>query len=314
MPSPSATEQADRRSGLRVINTNNDPDLDAFVFSTALEIGASGYKPKGKLRASDLDPNAPRVALPDPDRDGPLQIIADRSDRSSVISALVGANFEVMAPRFVDSPWFPRPFIDLSVNSVLTAEVALVRDGRPEPGQYAVDLESRLNPIGENLVLGTGSQLTAQEQGPAIFLGFGYAFTVDLESGSRLRIKPSFVYSRTRLELSGVAARAVREQRSTIGLGLDAYRFITLREDFSEVYHGIGPAIEFEIDTNNRLGPFELSLFLKAHANHVLGDRDTRLQQNNPDFPNEFVRFRYRHEPWTYRASTGIRFRLVGEK
>ncbi len=293
---------------------NYDPDLDSWVFSAGLEVGASGYRPKADMTASELDPDAPRAVNISDERDGPLQIIPDRFDRSNVISALVGANFEVMAPRFVDSPWMPRPFMDLNVSAVLTAEVPIVRDGRPEPNQYAIDLESRLDPQGESLILGTGSEATAQEQGPAIFLGFGAAFTFDLESGSRLRVKPSFVYSRTIVEVSGLAARAVREQRNTGALGLGAFRFITLREDFSEVYHGIGPAIEFELDTNNRVGPFEMSVFLKGHANHVLGDRDTRLQQNNPEFPTEFARWRYRHEPWTYRVSTGVRFRLVGKK
>lgn len=305
------SDGADQVEGADV-DESFDRDLDQWIFSTGLEVGIMGYNPKASMRGSLIDPSAPIATNLTPQDDGPETIIRSNSDRTEVISGLVGANFEIMAPRMTESPFIPRFFLDLNVSAVLTSEVPVVRRGRPEPNNFSIpELSFNFGLVGSELVVGTGEEVTAQEQGPAVFVGLGGAWTFDFEGGGRLRVKPSLVYTRTRVEVFGIAARAIRLVNTTTE-SLSDYRFIVLREDFSEVYHGLGPAIELELDTDNQIGPFEISLFLKGHANHIFGDLDTDLLQANPEFPSEFVRWRYEQERWTFRASTGIRFRLVG--
>ena len=75
-----------------------------------------------------------------------------------------------------------------------------------------------------------------------------------------------------------------------------------------------GIAVEIEYETANRIGPFSVSLFIKGHASHLLGDLKTRLQQTNQDptvTGDETVNWKYSQDSWVFRASTGIRFRLV---
>lgn len=301
-------------AGSDSLDQDFDPDLDTWVFSAAFEAGLMAYKPKASMSGSPFDPGAPISPRFEENNDGPRSVIASRADRGRMISALLGVDLEVMAPRMGNSRWIPRPFLDLNVSAVLGSERSIVRRGKPEPDSFALPdrVGGTLN-VGGTRILGQGEEVTAQQQGPAVFVGFGAAFTFDLDSGSRLRVKPSLVYSRTPVDVSGIASRVVKVDTNTAA-GLDAFRFIVVGDAFLEVYHGIGPAIELELDTNNRLGPFELSLYLKGHANHNFGDLETDFQQSNPDFPLETVRWRYEHERWTYRASTGIRFRLVGKK
>lgn len=312
--SDSVQVEASAEPALAGMDYDFDPDLDRWVFSTAFEVGVLGYEPKASMSGSDLDPNAPIASNVIPANDGPLTVIDPNSDRGRMISALLGVNFEVMAPRLSNRAWLPRPFLDVNVSAVLGSERSIVRNRNPEPSEIGLPPRTgNSTRLGATLIRGTGEQVTAQQQGPAVFIGMGGAFTFDLESGSRLRVKPSIVYSRTPVDVSGIVSRAVRTLNNTT-TGLDAFRFIVVSDAREEVYHGIGPALEFELDTNNRVGPFELSLFLKGHANHNFGDLDTDLQQSNSEFPLETVRWRYEHERWTYRASTGIRLRLVGKK
>ena len=293
-----------------------DPDLDSWIFSAAFEVGVLGYNPKASMAGTDLDPDAPIATNIFPPNDGPSTVIEASFDRGRVVNALVGVDFEIMAPRLSRFTWVPRPFLDVNISAAVGAERTIVRNRNPEPNEFEIPpgLENR-SPIGANLIRGGGEAVQQQQQGPAVFIGIGGAYTFDLDSGSRLRVKPSLVYSRTPVDVSGIVSRVVRTANVTIDLELDeAFRFIVLNDKVTEVYHGIGPAVEFELDTNNRLGPFELSLFLKGHANYTFGDLDTDLSASSSEFPSETATFRYEHERWSYRASTGIRFRLVGEK
>lgn len=237
-----------------------------------------------------------------------------------VLSGLLGATFGLMTPAPLDIATHPRLFVDLSVLPTLTQETAIARSG--DPGEYGIRLPiARASPfVGERLVAGTGTQITSQHQGVQLHIALGSAFTFDFGE-HRLRIKPSIQYSRTENKISVEARRAVRIVNAdpidpiTPSNGrirsLASYRFVTLADDFTEVFHGLGPALEIEYDTENRVGPFVVSVFLKGAASHLFGDLETEFVAANPDFPSETVRFKYKNDPWTYQATTGIRLRLV---
>ncbi len=306
--------------------SDHDAELDRWVLSGAVEVGVFGHTAKGNADSTLI--SGPRIDPPRTDLgDGPLTVIDPLAGREDVLAALVGATFEVMTPKLFSAPGRPRLFLDVNVSSALTSEVGLARDAQvgelmfPDPlvaGQI----------LGEQLVVGRGTELSVQPQGPQIHAGFGPAFTVDFGT-DRVRIKPSIVYSRTMLDVSAITKRVVRltndiaDARTLFpqlppippggNLTVD-YRFIQVADDQTEVYHAIGPALELEYETGNRIGPFALTLYIKGHASRIFGDLKTRFEQPNPVFPAEIVRYQVTQDRWNYRASTGLRFRWVPKR
>lgn len=290
---------------------DHDGEIDRWVYAGGLEVGIIGHTGYGRTTASDI--SGPRVPNPRPvfgDVDGD-QILDTDSSREEIDSALVGGTFEVMSPAMLESFGRPRAFVDLNISAVFTTEVGLARDAEPgEMGLPSPIVEAQI--IGENAIVGRGNKVTVQHQGPQIHAGIGTAFTFDIGT-ERIRIKPSLVYSRIITDITGVGNRAVRLNDLTADLRTfeNTYRTIELQDQRTEVYHGMGPALEIEYETGERIGPFRIALFLKGHATHLFGDLKTRMQQSNPDYPDETISWKYSQDTWVYRGSTGIRFRWV---
>lgn len=285
-------------------------DPTHWVVSGALELGVYGHTGKGNIRGTPL--TGPRVANPSELEDLGPDVVEDLRSREQILSGLIGGTFELMSPQLTASMGRPRIFADLNVTSALAQEVGLARTG--EPG--AMGLPSPITPgniVGEAAVVGRGAAVTVQPQGPQIHAGIGSAFALELPE-SVVRIKPSLVYSRTIVDISAVANRAVRLGTPQPGPFPDfdtAFRLIELSEGLTEVYHSLGPALEIEYEPGTRIGPFAITLYLKGHAARVIGDLKTKMVQTNPDpaAPGESVHFKYTQDPWAFRASTGIRLR-----
>lgn len=293
----------------------HDGELTRWVPSAALEVGIFGHTGKGNIDSTDV--GTPRVDPPNfavGDVRGDALIPAEAS-REQILSALVGGDFEIMTPRLADVPTHPRLFFDVNISAVMTNEVGLARSGEPTSLQFPRNFDPG-SVLGENVVAGRGTKINVHHQGPQLHIGQGVAFTFDF-GAERIRIKPSIVYSRIITDISGVANRAVRLRNfdPLVPRDFDAeFRKVELSEKTREVYHGVGPAVEVEYETANRIGPFAMSLFIKGHASHLLGDLETELRATNQDptvTGDESVRFKYSQDRWVFRASTGIRFRLV---
>jgi len=291
----------------------HDAELERWVFSGGLEAGLYGTTADGDFSGTPLvGPRATNLNASD-DVD---TLVRSQEDSGDVLSGLVGGNFEIMTPGWLDVPTQPRLFMDLSLLGVLSSETSVARIG--DPGEFSIPDGIPLAApfVGELILRGHGTQITSQHQNYQLHAGLGAAFTFDFEE-ERVRIKPSFVYSRTQNRISAEASRAVRIVNFDPFVGnmrlrtLDHYRLIYLADDFTKVYHGIGPALEVEYDTRNRIGPFLLSIFLKGAGSYLLGDRETEFLLANPEFPEETVRFHYKNDRWAYRATTGVRFRFV---
>lgn len=296
----------------------HDGELTRWVASAALEVGIFGHTGKGNIDSTNV--GTPRVTPPNfavGDVRSPFLIPAEAS-REEILSALVGGDFEIMTPQLGrrTGTW-PRLFFDINISAVMTNDVGLARSGEPTFLQFPTNFQPG-SVLGENVVAGRGTKITVQHQGPQLHAGLGAAFTFDFGE-ERIRIKPSFVYSRIIVDIFGIANRAVRLRNfdALVPRDFDAeFRKVELSEKFREVYHGIGPAVEVEYDTANRIGPFAISLFIKGHASHLLGDLKTELRQTNQDsrvlpVGGESVRWKYSQDRWVFRASTGMRFRLV---
>ena len=293
-------------------------ELTRWEFSAAAEIGAFGTTARGMASGGPIvGPRAANVNLGF-NVDGPDTIVEDINAANDIISIIIGPTFGVMTPSLLDVPTQPRLFLDVSVLPTLTLETSVAREG--DPGRFTIptDVNVTAVSIGEPQLGGTGVKITSQH-GLQFHAGLGAAFTFD-RGDHRVRIKPSFRYSRIENDVSGVTNRAIRVREFDPIIpgsvprrrdrSLDAYRLLVLSDQFTEVYHGIGPALEIEYTTDERIGFFALSLFIKGAATHILGDRETSFFAANPEFPEESVSYEYRNEPWAYQVSTGIRLRF----
>lgn len=267
------------------------------------------YGGTGKANSSSSEITGPRVANPRP-RIGDLGTLISDPERSreEVLAALVGGTFGVMTPELMSGPVRPRFFLDVNISAAMASEVQLAR--RSNPGPISInEPRSPSFPTGEGTLLGIGTQITAQPQGPQIHAAFGPAFEFSVDENI-VRIRPAVVYSRTVLDIKGQTKRAVRlNEDAGVNQTLDDFRLIELDDSMREVYHGAGPALEIEYEPGMKLGPFNLTLYLRAHASYLFGDLETSLQQANPDpaAPGETVSWRYEQDRWAYRAGTGLR-------
>ena len=294
----------------------HDGELTRWVPSAALEVGIFGHTGKGNIDSTDVGtPRVDPISLVFGDVPGPGVLQNPIASREQILSALVGGDFEIMTPQLADLPTHPRLFFDINISAVLTNDVGLARSGEPSFLQFPSNFDPG-SVLGENVVAGRGTKITVQHQGPQLHAGLGAAFTFDFGE-ERIRIKPSVVYSRIVTDIFAIANRAVRLRTPEGGVPRDfdaEFRKIELTDKTREIYHGVGPAVEIEYETANRIGPFSVSLFIKGHASHLLGDLKTRLQQTNQDptvTGDETVNWKYSKDSWVFRASTGIRFRLV---
>lgn len=305
-------------------------EAEHWSFAGGIELGIFGHTGKGNVDGTDVNGGpagcdttpftapigVPCVRIPNP---RPLQdlgtaIVEPDRSREEILSFVFGATLEAMTPQVADVPTRPRFFMDVSILNPFTNEVGLAREANP--GVLALPTEAPGGQEGsEAAIQGRGHAITVQPQGPQVHAGLGLAFSFDF-GPERIRIKPSFVYSRVRLDVFAVAKRPVRlTQRGNAVIELDRdFRFINVQDKTKEVYHGIGPALEIEYLTGERWGPLEATVFIKGHVSRLFGDLETRFQQENSDQPRgagEIVRFRYSQDRWIYRATTGIRFHWV---
>lgn len=287
-------------------------DADAWLFGVAPEFGIYGHTGKGTARGGPITGFRAPPDLGSELTDLGDTIVESRSSREENSSILLGADFEVMTPGLGDGAGRPRFFLDVSIFEPLTNEVGLARDADPGP----LRASPGGNRFGETAVLGRGSKLTVQQQGPQVHAGLGVAFELDLWDSEYIRIKPSFVYSRIPTDVYAVVHRPIR-----IG-ALDApfdsrFRYFIQKEKFREVYHGVGPALEIEYDLQNRIGPIGVTLFIKGHASHLFGDLKTRLllsQEVGGGAEPETATYKYSQDRWVYRGTTGVRLRWLPER
>lgn len=295
-----------------------DGELRRWEVAGAAEFGVYARTAEASATGSPLV--GPRAANANrgSNRDGPNTVIAPLEGENDVFSLIMGSTFTLMTPSLLDVPLQPRVFFDLSILAPATLESPIARKG--DPGRFGLP-EANVNVlvINEPQVLGTGTEISSQEQDYQIQLALGSAFTFDVGE-NRFRIKPSLRYQRSQNVVSAVANRAVRVVEfdpiipgsvpPTRFRSLDGYRLLSLKDSQKKVYHALGAGLELEYLTPTRLGPFDLSLYLKGAATYIFGDRKTDFFQSNPEYPAENVTFHYKQQPWAYQASTGIRLRF----
>ena len=298
--------QTQETAGSNATPSQRSEGFRQWILYAAPEIGI--YAHTGKGNSSSTQITGPRIGDDDLGN-GDLSRTISQSERSRevVASFLAGGTVGFLTPA-LDLSGHPRAFVDLNVSIPMTTETELAR--RANPGLLAFPRGVHPpSPVGEGAMVGIGTQLSVQQQGPQVHAGIGVSFELPFSSGQLIRFKPSVVYSRTILDIKGQVVRAVRlNNHAGTNQQLDDFRVIGLKDERTEVYHSAGPAFELEYVPGLQWGPFAFSLFAKGHAGFVLNSRKTKMQQCNTEGgqPNECMNWKYTQDPVAYRATFGF--------
>lgn len=271
------------------------------------------YAHTGKGNSSSTQITGPRVVPPNSQFGDLGTAISDpERSRELVASFLAGGTFGVATPA-IDVPGRPRLFLDLNVSAAQTTETQLARRG--SPGQLAFPRGARPSTaVGEGAMIGVGTQISVQHQGPQVHAGIGVSFEFPIGDEELIRIRPAAVYSRTILDIKAQVLRAVRlNQDFGNAQQLDDFRTIALQDERTEVYHASGPSLEVEYIPGLEWGPFAISVFARGHASHIFNSLKTEMQQCNTagGQPNECMYWKYTQDEWAYRASLGVHMTWV---
>jgi hypothetical protein len=227
----------------------------------------------------------------------------------TLLAATVGGSVELMTPRLFGAAGRPRLFAHTDFAAAFGFESTIAGEGAP--GEFGlVAAAGTITNLSEGSVTGQGSRTLAEIQPFVLSAGLGVAFTLEF-GHRRIRIKPSVEYMRETLDISGIVNRAVKiDNPAPPAEGLDNFRLISLTSSTTEIYHGVGPGLEFEADAV-RAGPFVLSLFVAGQAYSIFGKRDIELSDTN-EF-GETAEWRFQKEKWGWGARAGLRFRWLPE-
>jgi hypothetical protein len=271
----------------------------------------SVYAHTGKGNFSSTELTGPRVAANQLVQNGDLgtEVEAPNRSREIIASALVGGTFGFLTPAVI-VPSRPRLFLDVNVAMPATTEVQLARSGDPGKLSFPDGGGTSGVLVTEGALVGRGTAITVQHQGPQVHAGLGVSFELPLDDERSIRFKPSAVYSRTVIDVSALTVRGVRlnTDRDTNQSLEDDFRQIRLSDARTEVYHAAGPSLEIEYVPGIDWGPFSLSVYGRGHASYILTDPVTRMQQCNVEGgqPGECADWKYTQDRWAYRASVGF--------
>lgn len=291
------------------------PSVDDWSIYANPEIGIFGHSAKGSSTSTQL--TGPRVRPPSSTfGDDGTQVAAPQRSRELVMSFLAGGTFGVLTPA-LDVPGRPRLFAELNLSEPFGTETQFARDGNPGRIVFPRTTAENSTPFGERTLLGVGTQITAQQQGPQIHAGLGFSVEFPIPGDQMIRIKPAAMYSRTPLDIFAQTRRAVRLNGDRgAQQGLEDFRFILLSDRRTEVYHSAGPSLEIEYLPGMQLGPFSISLYVRGHAAYTFNTLKTEMQQCNVagGQPNECARWKYTQDPWAYRATAGVHLNWIPKR
>ena len=222
-----------------------------------------------------------------------------------------------MTPACSDHWGRPRLFAHAGVGGNFAFEKDVAKAGAP--GTLELPDEGLLvPPVGEpGVVSGQGSTTSVQPRHLLVSAGGGIAFSFDAW-GRRFRIKPSAEYLREEVEVTGVVSGATIDDPGKLPPNPrdPTFNFFNGSGSERQVFHGIGPGLEAEVDVA-RNGSLIVSVLVSGGAYRILGDRTVEfsapLVQTGSGStivsPPHTATWKYKKDPWSYRAHVGIRLR-----
>jgi hypothetical protein len=239
------------------------------------------------------------------------------SGKDTLIGPLVSGSLELMAPAWGDHWGRPRLFAHAGVGGNFAFERDVAKEGAP--GTLELPDEGLLvPPVGEpGVVSGQGSTTSVQPRHLLVSAGGGIAFSFDAW-GRRFRIKPSVEYLREEVEVTGVVSGSTIDDPGKLPPNPrdPTFNFFNGSGSERQVFHGIGPGLEAEVDVA-RNGSLIVSVLVSGGAYRILGDRTVEfsapLVQTGSGStivsPPHTATWKYKKDPWSYRAHVGIRLR-----
>jgi hypothetical protein len=248
----------------------------------------------------------------------------DGSGADTLIGPLVSGSLELMAPAWGDHWGRPRLFAHAGAGGNFAFERDVAKEGAPGTLELP-DSGLLVPPVGEpGVVSGQGSTTSVQPRHLLLSAGGGIAFSFDAW-GRRFRIKPSAEYLREEVEVTGVVSGATIDDPGVLARPNGnppipgrppTFNFFNGSGSERQVFHGIGPGLEAEVDVA-RNGPLIVSVLVSGGAYRILGDRTVEfsapLVQTGSGStivsPPHTATWKYKKDPWSYRAHVGIRLR-----
>lgn len=272
-------------------------ETERWVPSASLALGVMSQKAAGTVASSDV--LGPAIS-------GTTQPLRPPADgRNSLLSATFGGTLELMTPRFLDGWGRPRVYGRIGFDAAFGFDRNLAGEGSPGPFVFP-DLPNIGNKP-DVVIEGQGSRTRAKTEHFLLSAGAGVAFTVDL-GDRRIRIKPSIEYLREEIAIQGIVHRAVAINRPS--RNEDDFRYISLTSDRTETYHGVGPGLEIEADTQ-RAGPFMLTVYASGQGYSFFGDRRIAFSAENEY--GERADWTFEKQEWGWGMRLGLRFRWIPE-
>jgi len=269
-------------------------ELDQWVPSIGIFGGFVAQNISGTVTSSDvMGPGLAPITQP---------IGASVSGRDLLLSADVGGSLELSTPRFTERLGSPRIFARGDLGALFGFERTPAGEGAPGPMSLLPQLPV-ITDASELTVSGQGSRTQAEAQPFLFSAGLGVAFTLDLGE-RRLRIKPSVEYMREKIEITGQVNRAVKINQPASQTS--DFRLIELSSSASEVYHGVGPGLELELDAA-RLGPLMSTVFVAGQGYRYFGQLKVDLSDVN-NF-GESANWSFEKQRWGWGGRAGVRFR-----
>lgn len=278
-------------------------------------------------------PSTPASCNPQIEEYGP--VLREGADENELaVTPYVGGNLSLQTP-VLFSLGRPRLFASIDLPYQFGIDRNVAQKERPTGAEEPNNPEAT-ETIDDAGLLGVGSRTRSETEGLAFGANAGVAFSF-AAFGREFRVKPSANWIRYRVGVRGRVETGICLTSGGIrlceldgipppdGMGgeADAFtRVITLKSRDSIWFHGIGPGLDFEMDTG-RFGPYTVSLFFGGGGYYLLGDRSLAFERQrtiaNPEREDEFseptgyrARFSWRANPWLYRAGIGLRLSWVG--
>lgn len=194
----------------------------------------------------------------------------------------LGARVQLATPALADLsglleiPSVLRLYSHVGISYSIDKKTSITREGTVGPffatGAMGVRLDLDSNELAE-VFAGQGSEVSSKTQ-PLLFtagLGLDFAFSI---FDRILHLKPSLEYRREELEFSAFASDVLPDG-SNVNPGRCPCTGLRLRADEHQVYHGIGPGLEVELEAA-RAGDYLLSIYALAIGYHNLGELTQR--------------------------------------
>ena len=289
-------------------------ELERWVPSLSISMGMLLQRASGDTSTNEISPE--NAGIP-PTLTSPFDptIVKPASGQDLVFTPISHLSFELMTPALRSVPFVPeiavpgRPRLFAHGDAALSfsQQYDLVRVDKP--GEFKVPGVSNYRAAD---ILGQGVKAQVYVDDLVWSAGGGLAFTFDVFD-RRVRIKASVEWIRQTLVIDADFRRLVQERVGTPAAPLifdDDFRQIILPLAKNKVFHGMGPGLEIEVDSN-RAGPFVVSTFLGVRVYRILGDRNINLTTTN-EF-DETATLNYKHRRVAYQGAMGIRIRWVPE-